>query len=91
MTEEQRIEWFLELQEHPDQLTEKQLQQILAAGEMHQLVQQLGFAKRAFKHDVIKSNIPDVDAEWENFAASHAEELTEQREQSDAGISSAES
>ena len=38
MTEEKRIEWLLELQEHPEQLT-------------------------------------DVDAEWEKFAASHAEEL----------------
>ena len=50
MTEEKRIEWLLELQEHPEQLTDEQLQQILADDEMRQLVQQLGFAKRAFKH-----------------------------------------
>ena len=75
MTEEQRIEWLLELQEHPEQLTDEQLQQILEDDEMHQLVQQLGFAKRAFKHDVIKNDTPDVDAEWEKFAASHAESL----------------
>ena len=49
MTEEKRIEWLLELQEHPEQLTDEQLQQILADDEMRQLVQQLGFAKRAFK------------------------------------------
>ncbi len=48
MTEEQRIEWLLELQDHPEQLTDEQLQQILADDEMRQLVQQLGFAKRAF-------------------------------------------
>ena len=30
MTEEKRIEWLLELQEHPEQLTDEQLQQILA-------------------------------------------------------------
>ena len=75
MTEEQRIEWLLELQDHPEQLTDEQLQQILEDDEMHQLVQQLGFAKRAFKHDVIKNDTPDVDAEWEKFAASHAESL----------------
>ena len=75
MTEEQRIEWLLELQDHPEQLTDEQMQQILADDEMRQLVQQLGFAKRAFKHDAIKNDIPDVDAEWEKFAASHAEEL----------------
>ena len=75
MTDEQRIEWLLELQDHPEQLTDEQLQQILADDEMRQLVQQLGFAKRAFKHDALKNDTPDVDAEWEKFAASHAEAL----------------
>ena len=69
MTEEKRIEWFLELQEHPEQLTDEQLQQILADDEMRHLVQQLGFAKRAFKHDALKNDTPDVEGEWEKFAA----------------------
>ena len=73
---QQRIEWLLELQEHPEQLTDEQLQQILADDEMRQLVKQLGFAKRALKHDALKNDTPDVDAEWEKFAASHSEELT---------------
>ena len=97
MTEEQRIEWLLELQDH--QLTDAQLQQILDDDEMRQLVQQLGFAKRAFKHDELtnereqsdacinfaerggrgrsqlKNDIPDVEGQWEKFAASHANEL----------------
>ena len=73
---QQRIEWLLELQDHPEQLTDEQLQQILADDEMRQLVKQLGFAKRAFKHDALKNDIPDVEGEWERFAASHAEELT---------------
>ena len=75
MTEEKRIEWLLELQDHPEQLTDEQLQQILADDEMRHLVQQLGFAKRALKHDALKNDTPDVDAEWEKFAASHSEEL----------------
>ena len=75
MTEEQRTEWLLDLQEHPEQLTDEQLKQILADKEMRQLVQQLGFAKRAFQHDALKSDTPDVDAEWEKFVASHAEKL----------------
>ncbi len=74
MTDEQRIEWLLELQDHPEQLTDAQLQQILADDEMRQLVQQLGFAKRAFKHDALKNDTPDVETEWEKFAANHAEE-----------------
>ena len=75
MTEEKRIEWLLELQDHPEQLTDEQLQQILADDEMRQLVKQLGFAKRAFKHDALKNDTPDVEGEWEKFAASHSEEL----------------
>ena len=73
---QQRIEWLLELQDHPEQLTDEQLQQILADDEMRQLVKQLGFAKRAFKHDALKNDTPDVEGEWEKFAASHSEELT---------------
>ena len=73
---QQRIEWLLKLQDHPEQLTDKQLQQILADGEMRKLVKQLGFAKRAFKHDALKNDTPDVEGEWEKFAASHSEELT---------------
>ena len=75
MTEKQRIEWLMELQAHPEQLTEEQVQQILADDEMRLLVQQLGFAKRTFKHDELKNDTPDVDGEWEKFAASHAEQL----------------
>ena len=75
MTEEQRIEWLLELQDHSEQLTDEQLQQIYADDEMRQLVQQLGFAKRAFKHDELKNDFPNVDDEWGNFVACHAEEL----------------
>ena len=76
MTEEKRIEWLLELQDHPEQLTDEQLQQILVDDEMRHLVQQLGFAKRAFNHDALKNDTPDVEGEWEKFAASHSEELT---------------
>ena len=73
---QKRIEWLLELQDHPEQLTDVQLQQILADDEIRHLVQQLGFAKRAFKHDALKNDTPDVEGEWEKFAASHSEELT---------------
>ena len=75
MTEKQRIEWLLELQDHPEQLTDEQMQQILADDEMRQLVQQLGIAKRAFKHDELVDDTPDVEGEWEKFAAKHAELL----------------
>jgi hypothetical protein len=75
MTEEQRIEWLLELQDHSEQLTDEQLQQIHDDDEIRQLVQQLGFAKRAFLHDEHKNDSPNVDDEWEKFAVRHTEEL----------------
>lgn len=75
MTEKERIEWLLELQEHPEQLTDEQVRHILADDEMLQLVQQLGFAKRAFKNKEAKGHTPDVDGEWEKFAAEYAGKL----------------
>lgn len=75
MTDKQLIARLLELQDHPEQLTDEQMQQILADDEMRQLVQQLGIAKRAFKHDELVDDTPDVEGEWEKFAASHSEEL----------------
>ena len=86
MTEEQRIAWLLELQDHPErlrvgdetsgmQLTDEQVQQILADDEMRLLVRQLGFAKRAFKHDELKNDAPDVDSEWEKFVEAHPQPL----------------
>ena len=71
--EEQRIESLLAFLDEPSGKAERL--QMLDDDEMRQLVRQLGFAKRAFKHDELKNDTPDVDNEWEKFAACHAEEL----------------
>lgn len=71
MTEKERIEWLLELQEHPEQLTDEQVRQMLANEEMRQL----GFAKRAFKNQEAKDHTPNINDEWEKFAAEHVGEL----------------
>ncbi|MBQ9645621.1 MAG: DUF4974 domain-containing protein [Prevotella sp.] len=75
MTEKQLIQWLLELQEHPERLTDEQMQQILADGELRQLVEQLGFTKRAFMNQELLSNVPPVDDEWEKFSLCHSAEL----------------
>lgn len=75
MTEKERIEWLLELQEHPEQLTDGQVRQMLADDEMRQLVRQLGFTKRAFKNQEAEGHAPNVNDEWEKFAAEHAGEM----------------
>ena len=75
MTERQLIERFLELQEHPEQVTDEQLQQILAHPQMRELVKQMAFTKRALRNQQ-KSEGPDVDGEWEKFASRHSQQRT---------------
>ena len=68
-TERQLIERLLELQEHPEQVTDKQLQQVLDDPKMCELVEQMAFAKRAFKNEELQAEELDVDGEWEKFLA----------------------
>ena len=44
-TDRQLIERLLELQEHPEQVTDEQLQQTLDDPQMRELVEQMAFAK----------------------------------------------
>ena len=74
MTEQQLIERFLELQEHPEQMTDDELQQFLDNPQMQELTEQMAFAKRAFKSREMGNEAPDVEEEWAKFAATHFEE-----------------
>ena len=67
-TDRQLIERLLELQEHPEQVTDEQLQQALGDPQMRELVEQMAFAKRTFKDEELKTAEPDVEGEWERFA-----------------------
>ena len=76
MTDKQLIARLLELQEHPEQMTDEQLRQMLNDEQMHELVEQMAFTKRAFKNEEsLIGELPIAD-EWEKFATAHAEELT---------------
>ena len=70
-TDRQLIEWLLELQEHSEQVTDEQLQQALNDPQMQELVEQMAFAKRAFKNEELQAEELDVEGEWEKFAADH--------------------
>ena len=70
-TDRQLIEWLLELQEHSEQVTDEQLQQALDDPQMRELVEQMAFAKRTFKDEELQAVEPDVEGEWEKFAADH--------------------
>ena len=83
-TDRQLIERFLELQEHAEQVTDEQFllwqadkserQQALNGPQMHELMEQMAFAKRAFKNVEVQAEEPDVEGEWEKFAADHFRE-----------------
>ena len=77
MTEKQLIAKLIELQEHPEQLSDEQLQQILNNKEMRELVEQMAFTKRAFVHEELKNKKEtfSVEDEWAKFAANHHNEL----------------
>ena len=70
-TDRQLIERLLELQEHPEQVTDEQLQQALDDPQMRELVEQMAFAKRTFKNEELQAEELDVEGEWEKFAADH--------------------
>jgi hypothetical protein len=76
-TDRQLIERLLELQEHPEQVTDEQLQQALDDPQMRELVEQMAFAKRAFKDEELQAVEPDVEGEWEKFAAKNFDEGNE--------------
>ena len=73
MTEKQRIDYLLDLQENPERFTDQELQQLLEDNEMRLLIEQLAFAKRAF---ITQEAAPSVDTEWDNFANKYADELS---------------
>ena len=76
-TDQQLIERLLELQEHLEQVTDEQLQQALNDPQMRELVEQMAFAKRAFKDEELQAVEPDVEGEWEKFAAKNFDEGNE--------------
>lgn len=74
MTEKQLIERLLELQEHPGQASDQELQQTLDDPQMHELVEQVAFAKRAFKNEELQEQECDMEEEWGKFVAKYLDE-----------------
>ena len=74
MNERQIIERFLELQEHPELMSDEQLRQALDDPKMRELVEQMAFAKRAFKNEELQEQECDIEEEWSKFATKHFDE-----------------
>lgn len=75
MTDKQLISKFLELQEHPEQTSDEQLRHMLNDEQMHELIEQMAFTKRAFKNEETQTEELPIKDEWEKFAATYAREL----------------
>ena len=58
-------------------MTDEQLQQALNDPQMGELVEQMAFAKRTFKDEELQAVEPDVEGEWEIFAAKNFDEGNE--------------
>ena len=71
MTDKQLIARLLEMQEHPEQVTDEQLRQMLNDEQMHELVEQMAFTKRAFKNEEFLTEELSIADEWEKFSANH--------------------
>ena len=74
MTERQLIERLLELLEHPELMGDEQLRQALDDPKTRELVEQMAFAKRAFKNEELQEQECDIEEEWSKFAAKHFDE-----------------
>ena len=67
MEQNEKIRLLLDVQEHPGNYTDEELERLLGDEEMAALLQRLATAKRA----IAEASVPDVDAEWEQFEREH--------------------
>ena len=74
MEKDEKIQFLLDMQEHPEQFSEQALQTMLDDPEVRELMEATAQLKQAMMSD--ENNVNDVDAEWQRFAQIH---LTEQK------------
>ena len=76
MEQQDKIRFLLSMQEHPEQYTDEQLQQMIADDpELAEQLEQLALTKQAFVKQEADEEAILVEDEWQKFAAEHAEEL----------------
>ena len=76
MEKQDKIHLLLSMQEHPEQYTVEQLQQMIADDpELAEQLEQLALTKQAFVKQEADEEAILVEDEWQKFAAEHAEEL----------------
>ena len=72
------IRILLALQEHPENFTDEQLEQLLADNpELADMMLELAMVKKALVTQDVEEETISVDMEWAQFAAEHTKELEE--------------
>ncbi len=76
MEQQDKINLLISIQNHPDEYTEEQLQQMMADDpELTELLEQLALTKQAFVKQETEGEAIPMEEEWQLFAMEHADEL----------------
>ena len=70
---------LLDMQEHPEQFSEQELEQMLSDAEAQELMEATAQLKRAMKNDEFSISEQEIEDEWQAFAANHLAEQKPQR------------
>ncbi len=79
MDKDGKIEMLLDMQEHPEQFSEQELEQMLSDAEAQELMEATAQLKRAMKNDEFSMSEQEIEDEWQAFAANHLSEQKPQR------------
>lgn len=74
-----KIKMLLDMQEHPEQFSEQELEQMLSDAEAQELMEATAQLKRAMKNDEFSISEQEIEDEWQAFAANHLAEQKPQR------------
>lgn len=74
-----KIKMLLDIQEHPEQFSEQELEQMLSDAEAQELMEATAQLKRAMKNDEFSISEQEIEDEWQAFAANHLAEQKPQR------------
>ena len=79
MERDKKVQLLLDMQEHPELFSEQELQAMLDDPEVRELMEATTELKQAMMADDDKADKHDADAEWQQFAATHFSEESNQR------------
>ena len=79
MDRDERIKMLLDMQEHPEQFSETELEQLLNDTESQELMEATAQLKRAMKNDKFTMSEEDVENDWQAFTSARFSEQRDER------------